>query len=466
MSQEITIEMGALAKYLPSNNSMISVSGSSSSSSFVTLRGLVVPAGVTLICGGGYHGKSTLLSTIAAGVYDKIPGDGREYCVAVRDAVTVRAEDGRYVNNCNISAFISNLPTPPGVEKALDTRHFSTRDSSGSTSQASNVAEAIEMGATAMLVDEDVSAANFMARDGRMRALVMDESITPLLYRVNGLYNTHGISSVVVVGGVGDWLDVPQNVILLDKYVASDATKKAQSISYQFSYGHVQYGGKGVVHRLEWEKSGTPTPRRPADSFSQKYDSDVVVSVLDGGHAISLHKDETAPSSENSDDDNLHNNMVVVDDNDDDDDEGCIEASRLEQLLGRKQLYGCGICVSWILQMAPKHPSLGLPDLLKLLDDAMDKGGMVQILRDLKDSSNNSSGDSFPNEAWKHAIEGVGFAQRPRIYEVGQALTRMQGIKMEFLPVEEDKEELAAQREAERKKQELLAIWEARRSKK
>ena len=142
------------------------------------------------------------------------------------------------------------MPTPPGVEKSLDTRHFSSRDSSGSTSQAANVVEAIEMGASALLVDEDVSAANFMARDGRMRALVMDESITPLLYRVNGLYNSHGISSVVVVGGVGDWLDVPHNVILLDKYVASDATKKANSISYQFSYGHVQYGGRGVVHRL------------------------------------------------------------------------------------------------------------------------------------------------------------------------------------------------------------------------
>ena len=106
------------------------------------------------------------------------------------------------------------------------------------------------MGASALLVDEDVSAANFMARDGRMRALVADESITPLLYRVNGLYNSHGISSVIVVGGVGEWLDVPNNVILLDKYIASDATKKAESISRQFSYGHVQYAGRGVVHRL------------------------------------------------------------------------------------------------------------------------------------------------------------------------------------------------------------------------
>jgi hypothetical protein len=446
MSQEITIEMGLLAQYLPS--SMVSEGTSS-----VTLPGLVVPHGITLICGGGYHGKSTLLQTIAVGIYDKIPGDGREFCVAVPDAVTVRAEDGRYVNNCNISAFISNLPTPPGVEKALDTQHFSSRDSSGSTSQAANVAEAIEMGATAMLVDEDVSAANFMARDGRMRALVMDESITPLLYRVNGLYNTRGVSSVVVVGGVGDWLDVPHNVILLNKYVASDATKKAQSISYQFSYGHVQYAGKGVVHRLEWDSFGNPLPRRPLDSFSSRFASNVVISLLDGGHAISLHQEEDETSSNES--------MDIVDD----DDEGCIEASRLEQLMGRKQLYGCGLCVSWVLQTAPKHPRLGIPELLKKLDEVLDSGGMVQVLKEMNETTTSDNGFSS-SETWKRLVEAVGFAQRPRKYEVGQALTRMHGIQMEDIPVEKDGSEAAAILEEERKKKVLADLWAARRKRK
>ena len=182
MTQEITIDMGLLAKYLPPG--MVSEGKSS-----VTLRGLVVPTGITLICGGGYHGKSTLLQTIAVGIYDKIPGDGREFCVAVSDAVTVRAEDGRYVNNCNISAFISNLPTPPGVEKALDTRHFSSRDSSGSTSQAANVAEAIEMGATAMLVDEDVSAANVsLLHRSKLHALLSPSNLLFLVYGTRWAY--------------------------------------------------------------------------------------------------------------------------------------------------------------------------------------------------------------------------------------------------------------------------------------
>jgi hypothetical protein len=441
MSQDVKVDMGALCRYLPSH---ATVNGSTT----VTLSGLVVPAGVTLIVGGGYHGKSTLLQTVAAGVYDKIPGDGREYCVAVQNAVSVRAEDGRYVNNCNVSAFISNLPTVPGVTKVLDTQHFSTRDSSGSTSQAANVSEAIEMGASALLVDEDISAANFMARDGRMRAMVMDESITPLLYRVNGLYNSFGISSVVVVGGVGDWLDVPHNVILLDKYVAFDATKKAASISYQFSHGHVQYAGRGVVHRLEWNKKGTPIPRRPADSFSKKYDTDVVVSVLDGGHAISLHKEE----------DEADEDAMIIDD---DEDEGCIDASRFEQLLDRKQLYGCGLCVAWLLQAAPKHLNLGITDLLKKMDEALDQGGMVQLYNDV-----NGSPETHPQSlAWKHLVEYVGFATRPRTFEAGQALTRMRGIEMEELSVEEDEADLIEQREAEKKKKDLAALWAGRRSK-
>jgi Predicted ATPase of the ABC class len=161
----------------------------SNSGTLVTLHGLLVKRGITLIVGGGYHGESTLLRCIAAGVYNKIPGDWREFCVTVPDALSIRAEDGRYVNNCNVSAFISNLPTFPldSIETTESTpalsigtlapppsrtQHFSTGEASGSTSQAANMAEAIELGVTAMLVDEDVSAANFMARDGRMRALV------------------------------------------------------------------------------------------------------------------------------------------------------------------------------------------------------------------------------------------------------------------------------------------------------
>jgi hypothetical protein len=150
----------------------ISNTDNKSTTSTVTIRGMIIPLGVTLIVGGGYHGKSTLLTALSMGIYDKIPNDGRERCVTHADALSIRAEDGRYVNNVNVSAFISNLPT------GGDTMRFSTRDASGSTSQAANVVEGLECGGSAFLVDEDVSAANFMARDGRMRAMIMDEPIT------------------------------------------------------------------------------------------------------------------------------------------------------------------------------------------------------------------------------------------------------------------------------------------------
>ena len=384
-------------------------------------------------------------------MYDKVPGDGREYCVTVRDAVSVRAEDGRYVNNCNVSAFISNLPTLPGCNQAVDTKEFSTREASGSTSQAANVSEAIEMGATAILVDEDVSAANFMARDGRMRALVMDESITPLLYRVNGMYKTHGISSVVVVGGVGDWLDVPNTVILLNKYVASDATKKAASVSYQFSYNHVQYAGRGVVHRLEWDKEGTPAQRRLTDDFIESCGNNASVSLMEGGHVVSIHQ-------ETGDD------TAIIDD----DDMGCIDMSRCEQLLGKKnQLYACGLCVAWILRTAKQNPTLAIKKLVAKLEEAMDKaGGLLPLFAGPVGCDGTSASQCVSSSiAWTHLVESVGFAYRPRRHEIFMAATRMRGIGLEALPVIEDGSDVAAELEAERKKLELAELWNARRKK-
>jgi hypothetical protein len=380
-----------------------------------------------------------MLRTMAVGVYNKVPGDGREFCVSVNDAVSVRAEDGRYVNNCNVSAFISNLPAPKGVTSTLDTKKFSTREASGSTSQAANVSEAIEMGASVLLVDEDVSAANFMARDGRMRALVADESITPLLYRVNGLYHTHGISSVVVVGGVGDWLDVPNNVILLDKYVASDATKKAESVSRQFSYGHVQYAGRGMVHRLDWDNGGTPIPRRPTQDSIKNFQGNIGVALVEGTNMVAIE-------SEHVDTDGYE------------DDIGCIDMSRCEQMVATKgQLFGCGLCVAWILKLSQSNPSLGIADLLSKLEEVCVSGGMAPSLL--------LHSDGTEDQTWSNLLESVGFFYRPRKYEIYMALTRMRGIGFEEMPIDGNSNEESIRLEAERKKQEELDAWNARRKK-
>ena len=192
------------------------------------VTGMGIPEGVTLVAGGGFHGKSTLLQALSWGVYDHAPGDGRELVVARGDAVKVRAEDGRSVAGVDISAMIGALPG------GRSTEDFSSPNASGSTSQGANIAEALEVGTSLLLVDEDTSATNFMVRDERMRELVRREPISPFIHLVRPLYLSLGVSTVVVVGGVGDYLDVADRVILLEDYAASDATGRAREVVGRF----------------------------------------------------------------------------------------------------------------------------------------------------------------------------------------------------------------------------------------
>ncbi|MDI6706456.1 MAG: ABC-ATPase domain-containing protein [Bacillota bacterium] len=196
------------------------------------ITGMGIPKGITLIVGGGYHGKSTLLRAIERGVYKHIEGDGREFVITSKDAVKIRAEDGRMVSKVNISPFINNLPN------GEDTVGFTTMNASGSTSQAANIIEAVEVGAKVLLLDEDTSATNFMIRDGRMQKLVSREKepITPFIDRVKQMYNDLGISTVLVVGGSGDYFDVADNVIMLDNYISVDVTRKAKEIAAEKVY--------------------------------------------------------------------------------------------------------------------------------------------------------------------------------------------------------------------------------------
>jgi len=192
------------------------------------VSGMGIPEGVTLVAGGGFHGKSTLLSALSWGVYDHAPGDGRELVVARGDAVKIRAEDGRSVAGVDISGMIGALPGGRSTES------FSTPNASGSTSQAANIAEALEIGTSLLLVDEDTSATNFMIRDERMRELVRKEPISPFIDLVRPLHRSLGVSTVVVVGGVGDYLDVADRVILMEDYEPADITPRAREVTSRF----------------------------------------------------------------------------------------------------------------------------------------------------------------------------------------------------------------------------------------
>ncbi len=192
-----------------------------------TVTGLGVREGVTLIVGGGYHGKSTLLRAIERGVHPHVPGDGREYVVSRGDLVKIRAEDGRRVERVDIGAFIGELP------HGRRTDAFTSDDASGSTSQAANIVEALEVGTSGLLLDEDTSATNFMVRDARMQALVASdrEPITPFLDRIHELHDALGVSTVLVMGGVGDYFDVADTVIRMDEYRPEDVTAEAKRIA-------------------------------------------------------------------------------------------------------------------------------------------------------------------------------------------------------------------------------------------
>ena len=188
------------------------------------ITGMGIRKGITLIVGGGYHGKSTLLKALEAGVYPHIAGDGREYVVTEDCAVKIRAEDGRSIKRTDISMFINDLPN------GKDTRAFSTEDASGSTSQAANVIEAIEAGASTFFIDEDTSATNFMVRDELMQQVIHRdmEPITPFIERMQDLYRILGISTVLVAGSSGAYFQVADTVVQMDRYIPREITKRAK----------------------------------------------------------------------------------------------------------------------------------------------------------------------------------------------------------------------------------------------
>lgn len=190
------------------------------------IKGMAIPQGITLIAGGGYHGKSTLLTALEDGVYNHIAGDGREFVLTDSSAVKLRAEDGRFIKDVDISLFINDLPN------GKDTHCFSTLDASGSTSQAAGIVEGMQAGSTLFLLDEDTSATNFMVRDGFMQQVISrdKEPITPFLERAPQLFSKAGISTILVAGSSGAFFHIADTVIQMDRYQALDITEKVKKL--------------------------------------------------------------------------------------------------------------------------------------------------------------------------------------------------------------------------------------------
>jgi len=247
------------------------------------ITGMGIPRGVTLIVGGGYHGKSTLLKALEVGIYNHIPGDGRELVVTDPSAVKIRAEDGRRIQKVDISPFINNLPF------GQKTEDFSTEDASGSTSQAANTSEALEVGAQVLLVDEDTSATNFMIRDHRMQELVSKERepITPFIDKIRQLHRDLKVSTVLVIGGSGDYFDVADCVICMVEYKPVDMTDEARAIAEKYKAERKSEGGDHfgqITQRIPLAGSFDPSKGRKAVKIAPKG----LKTILFGVHPIDL----------------------------------------------------------------------------------------------------------------------------------------------------------------------------------
>lgn len=250
-----------------------------------SIEGMGIPPGITLIVGGGFHGKSTLLKALEYGIYDHVPGDGREKVVTDPNAVKIRAEDGRAISKVNISPFINNLPF------GRSTVQFFTQNASGSTSQTANIIEAIECGAKVLLIDEDTSATNFMIRDERMRALVSSdrEPITPLLHRIRELYKAYSVSSIIVMGGSGDYFDIADTVVMMDTYQPKDVTSHAHALANVASIQDLSLDTRMPAFQTKSTRKPDPHALSPARGHRKvKIDAVERHILLFGEHRVDL----------------------------------------------------------------------------------------------------------------------------------------------------------------------------------
>jgi predicted ABC-class ATPase len=225
---------------LPMVNAKAFSSGSTNRINICGMTGMGIRKGVTVITGGGYSGKSTLLDAISAGIYNHIKGDGREYVITDSSALKISAEDGRSIRNLNISAFIKWIP-------GNNTKSFTTDHASGSTSQAANIIEAVNDGSKLLLIDEDNSATNFMIRDDVMKELVMNDPIIPFTDRVQELYKSLNISTILVIGGSSEYLKVCDQVIMMKNFMPNDVTDNAKKLT-----GHIENNPLSKSSEADW----------------------------------------------------------------------------------------------------------------------------------------------------------------------------------------------------------------------
>lgn len=346
------------------------------------LKGMGLKPGVTLIVGGGFHGKSTLLSALQLGVYNHAPEDGRNFVVVVPESISIRAEDGRYVVGVDISPFIGNLPFGKRTES------FSTVDASGSTSQAANIIEGIDAGAKLLLIDEDLSATNFMMRDARMQKLVpkQKEPITPMIQRIRSLYEQRGVSCILVVGGCGDYFEVSDTVVMMDSYCPTDVTEKAKNIASEYPSG---IDGIKKKNNVSGENEQVMTVGKKEvfkNRSNRKMSTESLRRIMNGGKGKVFAKTTQAVEVGNEK----------------------IDLSAISQLVETSQTKAIAAALERLSEM-PELEAKGVTECVSKLFQLIDRDGLDVI---------NVRGERMGNYS------------RPRPFEVHAALNRLRGLQV------------------------------------
>ncbi|MEM9214842.1 MAG: ABC-ATPase domain-containing protein [Cyanobacteria bacterium P01_F01_bin.150] len=353
------------------------------------ISGMGIPKGVTLIVGGGYHGKSTLLRAIALGIYNHIPNDGREALVTDPTAVKIRAEDGRRIAGVNISPFINRLP------QNRSTAYFTTDNASGSTSQAAGIIEALELSTQVLLVDEDTSATNFMIRDRRMQALIAKEQepITPFIDKIRQLYDDYGVSTILVMGGSGDYFDVADTVIGLFDYQPQDLTQQAKAIAQDYQTDRAAEGGDAfgtLTARIPIAKRLDDTPRKKRwdqqEDGRRSGNSDCYRGrgQRGGGRHRYDRRDDSRPDREASRDSSKRDDRgpKLKTSNVDELRFGneTIDLSAVEQLMDVGQVRGIGRAIAY-LQDQYLNNQLSMTEIIKAVDSDVDAKGLDTLTK-------------------------------------------------------------------------------------
>lgn len=316
------------------------------------ISGMGIRKGITLIVGGGYHGKSTLLKALELGVYNHIAGDGREYVITDDTAMKIRAEDGRSIKKTDISMFINDLPN------GKETQGFYTEDASGSTSQAANVIEGMEAGAKLLLIDEDTSATNFMIRDELMQRVIHRdmEPITPFIERIRELYDTYGVSTIIVAGSSGAYFHIADSIIQMDRYVPKDITGLAKKEAEGFP----------VLSGPEQKAEAPVFARCPGVNHSFRSNDRIKMKTL-GKEAVQINRES-------------------------------IDLRYVEQLVDSEQVSALGYCVKY----AEKHLLDGKKNLQTVVEE-LEKKITRDGLAGLCESSSNVAALAVPRKQEIHA---------------------------------------------------------------